>query len=111
MFGRNRQPTFYEEELARLKAELANVQPCTDEYDRLMKEICTLREFVGKEKEMNQLLTKEGRGNIAGKVVGFLGLGGLAFGLARFEKNGHFFSGSSGSVISNIVKIGSHFFG
>lgn len=111
MFGRNKEPSFYEQELSRLKAELANVKPCTDEYDRLMKEISTLREFVGKEKEMNQLLTKEGRGNIVGKVVGFLGLGGLAFGLAKFEKSGHFFSGNSDNVISGIVKLGTRFFG
>lgn len=111
LFGKAKAPSFYELESARLQAELAKQKPGTDEYEKTMYELLKLQEFAGKHKEMNQVFTKEGRGNIAGKIVGFLGLGGLAFGLAKFEKGGQFFSGTSSNVISGIVKIGSRFFG
>ena len=112
MFNRKpKTPSFYEEHLAKLQKALADATPGTDAYEKIMAEMLKLQEFAGKQKEMKQMFTKEGRGNIAGKIVGFLGLGGLAFGLARFEKNGGLFSGTSNNVVSGIVKIGSRFFG
>lgn len=110
MFGR-KTPSFYEDELNRLKAQLQAEKPGTDEYNKVMAQLKDLIALCGKEKENKQFLDKAGRGNILGKVVGFLGLGGLAFGLARFEKAGNIFSGSSSNVISGIVKIGTRFFG
>lgn len=112
MFNRKpKTPSFYEEHLAKLQKALADATPGTDAYEKIMSEMLRLQEFAGKQKEMKQIFTKEDRGNIAGKIVGFLGLGGLAFGLARFEKNGGLFSGTSNNVIGGIVKIGSRFFG
>lgn len=90
---------------------IQQVEPGSEAYDNLMKELKTLQEFAGKQKEMKQMFTKEGRGNIAGKVIGFLGLGGLAFGLSRFEKNGHFFSGTAAESIKGIVRLGTRFLG
>lgn len=110
LWFKKKEPTFYERESKRIQAQLESLKPGTDEYKATMTELTNLRKFAGDEKEMNQLLDKSGRGNIIGKIVGFLGLGGLAFGLARFEKNGNLFSGSSNSVISGIVKIGTRFF-
>lgn len=107
-------PTFYEKEIDRLQTLLASQQPGTNEYKETMNELAKLHEFVGKENDIilkNQKLSQQGRDNVVSKVIGFLGLGGLAFGLAKFEKSGHFFSGSSGNVISGIVKIGTRFFG
>lgn len=110
-FGKKKEPSFYERESKRIQAQIESLKPGTEEHKQAMSELMTLREFAGAEKEMNQLLDKSGRGQLIGKIVGFLGLGGLAFGLARFEKNGNLFSGSSNSVINGIVKIGTRFFG
>lgn len=112
LFSRKqKEPSFYELECRRIQNELSKLSPCSEEYNKAMAELLKLQEFTGKNKEMNQVFTKEGRGNIAGKVIGFLGLGGLAFGIAKFEKGGNFFSGTNNSVISGIVKLGTRFFG
>jgi hypothetical protein len=102
---------WYEVEYARLQEALTATKPGTEEYEKIMTQLLNVQTFAGKNKEMNQVFDKQGRGNIVGKIVGFLGLGGLAFGLARFEKNGNFFSGTNNSVISGIVKLGTRFFG
>ena len=109
--SKTKTPSFYEEELARIQKEISSKDPGSEDYEKLINEMKKLQEFCGREKEMKQFLTKEGRGNVVGKVVGFLGLGGLAFGLARYEKSGHLFSGSSSGVISGLIKIGTRFFG
>lgn len=111
MFGRKKNPSFYEAEVQRIQEMAMKLEPGSTEYDNLMKELKTLQDFAGKQKEMKQMFTKEGRGNIVGKIVGFLGLGGLAFGLSRFEKNGHFFSGTSAESIKGIVRLGTRFLG
>lgn len=112
MFHRKpKAPKWYETEYSRLQEALTATKPGTDEYQKIMNQLLDVQKFAGSNKEMNQMFDKAGRGNIAGKVIGFLGLGGLAFGLARFEKNGNFFSGQSNGVISSIVKIGARLFG
>lgn len=104
-------PSWYEEEYVRLQQTLTATKPGTEEYQKVMEELLNVQKFAGANKEMNQVFDKAGRSNVIGKIVGFLGLGGLAFGLAKFEKNGNFFSGQSNGVISSIVKIGARFFG
>ena len=111
IFNRSKEPSFYEQESKRIQDKLVALEPGSEDYQKTMTELVKLQAFTGKEKEMNQLFDKQGRGQIVGKVVGFLGLGALAFGLARFEKNGNMFSGSSNNVISSIVKIGGRLFG
>jgi len=105
------EPTFFETESERIQKELAKLDPNSDEYNKLLQKLVSMQELCGKNIEMHQKLTKEGRGNIIGKVVGFLGLGGLAFGLAKFEKGGNMFSGTSEKSISGLIKIGTRFFG
>ena len=102
---------WYEKEYLRLQETLSTTKPGTEEYQKVMEELLNVQKFAGANKEMNQMFDKQGRGAIAGKIIGFLGLGSLAFGLARFEKNGSFFSGQSNNVISGIVKIGTRLFG
>lgn len=112
LFSRKpKEPKWYELEYVRIQQTLSTMTPGTEEYQKAMNDLLNVQKFAGTNKEMNQMFDKAGRGNIAGKIVGFLGLGGLAFGLARFEKNGNFFSGKTDNVISGIVKIGTRFFG
>lgn len=112
MLGRNRGPSFYEMERKRLQELLLTLKPGTDEYDKTMKEMMTLQEFAGKDKEMRSRLTKEGRSTIVGKIVGFLGIGGLIFGLTKFEKvDGSMFSGSNGEAKTGLLKAAFKLFG
>lgn len=106
IFNKKKEPTFYELESEKLQEKLLETEPNSPEYDALITKLTKLEEIQGKRVERKQHFTKEGRGNIVGRVVGIIGLGGLAFGLARFEKNGNMFSGSSNGVISSIVKLG-----
>lgn len=107
-------PTLYEVESTRIREELAGVKPGTDEYEKLMNELVKLQAFVGKQKDIDRKMSDAsitGLCGIAGKVVGFLGLGGLAWGISHYEKTGHIFTGQNNGLISNIVKIGSRFYG
>ena len=111
MIFRKKEPSFYDLESKRIQEQLMKLTPGTEEYRKNMDELIALRKFAGEEKEMNQIFTKEGRGGIVGKIVGFLGLGGLALGIAKFEKDGHIFSGQSNGFIKGIISIGTRLFG
>ena len=112
LFSRKpKEPKWYELEYVRIQQTLSTMTPGTEEYQKAMADLLNVQKFAGTNKEMNQVFDKAGRGNIAGKIIGFLGLGGLAFGLTKFEKNGNFFSGKADNVISGIVKLGTRFFG
>lgn len=111
MFGKKREPTFYERQYAKVQKKIESLEPCTPEYDQAMNELTKLQAFVGKEKEMHQIFDKTGRANVVGKIIGFLGLGGLAWGLCKFEKDGNIFSGSSDNLIGGVIKIGTRLFG
>jgi len=111
MFGKKREPSDYEIQRERIFKEIALYKPGTDEYKKLIDQLTELRKFAGDEKEMKQRLDKETKKNIISKVVGFLGIGGLAFGLAKFEKDGNMFSGSSGEAKTGLLKLAFKLFG
>jgi hypothetical protein len=104
------EPSFYERESVRIQAKLEKTEIGTDEYNKLTDELMKLQTFAGKEKERKQFFTKEGKGNIIGKVIGFLGLGGITLAAIKFEKDGHMFSGSSASSVKSAFNIGSKLF-
>ena len=109
---RKRVPTFYEEESKRIQAELALAKPGTDEYKKLMSDLEALRKFTGEEKEMKQFFDKPGRASLIGKLIGFIGIGGLIFGLTKFEKvDGNMFSGSNGEMKGGLLKAAFKLFG
>lgn len=112
MFGKKRKPSFYEIEKARIQKEMALAKPGTDEYRKLMDQLNELRKFVGDEKEMKQFLDKDGKKMVIGKILGFLGIGGLVFGLTKFEKiDGNMFSGSNGEAKKGLLSAAFKLFG
>lgn len=107
-----REPTFYERELERLEKALETLTPGTDEYQKILDQILKWEDFNGKRKEHKARLSKADKGSILGKVVGFLGIGGLIFGLTKFEKiDGSMFSGSSGEAKTGLLKAAFKLFG
>ena len=53
LFGK-KEPTWYQQEAARIQQAMMTVAPGSNEYKELMDRLTSLREFAGKEKEMNQ---------------------------------------------------------
>ncbi len=106
-----KQPSDYDMERASLWNKLREAEPGSEEWDTLMNQIIKLQSVHAKEKEMNQFFDKPGRSQVIGKIVGFLGLGGLACATMKFEKEGRIFSGHSNGIISSILNLGSKFFG
>ena len=100
-----KEPTFYESESARIQEAMIKVEPGSAEYEKLMNRLMELRDFTGKEKEMKERLTKEGRANILGRILGIVGLGGLAIGLAKMEKiDGQMLTGSSAETGKGLIR-------
>lgn len=110
MFGKQKELSFYERESARIQAELEKLSVEDAKYQETLEKMMKLQSFAGKEKESKQIFTKEGRGNIVTKIIGFAGLALTAFGLIKYEKSGGLFSGSSGETMKGILRIGTKLF-
>lgn len=111
-FWKNRKPSFYEREKERIQEKMALATPGSDEYKKLMDQLNDLRKFTGEEKEMKQFLDKDGKKMVIGKILGFLGIGGLVFGLTKFEKiDGNMFSGSNGEAKKGLLTAAFKLFG
>ena len=106
-----KKPSKYETENERLWAKLRGTEPGSPEWNTVMNDILKMQTVQVKDKEMNQFFDKQGRGQIVAKIVGFLGLGGLAAATMKFEKDGRIFTGHSNGIISSIWNLGSRFFG
>ena len=102
---KKKQLSNYELEKTRFEQELSQLKPGSEEYGKVLKQLNDWAEFNGKDHEMKRHFTKDGLGKIVAQGIGVLGMGGLAFGLAKFEKGGNFFSSQSSNAISSIVKI------
>lgn len=99
-------PSFYQEEFTKLQKQLAQEKPGTAEYKEVLTSMQQLQAIYGKQK-----FSEKSKSDIVVKIVSFLGFGGLAFGLSRFEKNGNLFSGATQDAIKGILKIGTKFCG
>lgn len=107
MFNRKpKAPSFYQEEFAKLQKQLTQETPGTEEYRKVLTAMQQLQAIYGKQK-----FSEKSKSDIATKIVSFLGFGGLAFGLSRFEKNGNLFSGVTQDAIKGLLKIGTKFCG
>ena len=106
-FGGKGKPNFYKQERDRIQAKMADLEPGSDEYEKLMKRLADLQKFSGKEK-----LDRDGKKMVIGKLLGFAGIGGLIFGLTKFEKiDGQMFSGSNGEAKKGLLSAAFKLFG
>lgn len=112
MFGKERKPSEYEIQRERIFEEMALAKPGTDEYKKLLDQLTELRKFAGDEKDMKKRLDNDTKKTIISKILGFLGIGGLVFGLTKFEKiDGNMFSGSNGEAKKGLLTAAFKLFG
>ena len=110
MFGR-KNPTkqFYDEEQARIKEKIRQLEVGTPEYKEawdLMKE--SNKNFA-EHREARRRISKADKGNLIIKLLGLVGIGATAFGMAKFEKEGGMFTGEKKRWADSIVNILSKF--
>lgn len=103
LFGK-KQPTFFDTEAERIKEEMSHLTIGSDEYKEVQAELDKLYSLQGKSKEVNARVSKEDKGRILLKVVSTVGLGGLIFGLSRFELKGNTFTGENRTSINTLIK-------
>ena len=109
LFGKKKL-TESELEEKKLRDKLAELNVGSDEYDKVLSRLeryCALQE---KRKESNRRIPKEGRAKLLNTALSGLCLGGLAFGISRFELKGNLFTGDNKGSINSIVKIASRIF-
>lgn len=110
MFGRkNETRRFYDEEQARIKQRIHELEVGSPEYKEaweLMKE--SNRNFA-EDREARRRISKEAKGNFLIKLLGVLGIGGVAFGMAKFEHDGGMFTGEKKRWADSCINILSKF--
>ena len=107
---KKKEPTHYEKELTRINKKLEGLEIGSEEYTKVLDEKTKLVELEGKQIAMKQKFTKEGRGKLAVTALSALGLGGITYGLARFQLKGNMFTGENKTCVNGIVKIASKIF-
>jgi len=110
MFGR-KNPTkqFYDEEQARIKERIRQLEVGTPEYKEawdLMKE--SNKNFA-EHREARRRISKADKGNFLIKALGIIGIGATAFGMAKFEHDGGLLTGEKKKWSDSIINILSKF--
>lgn len=110
MFGR-KNPTkeFYEQEQARIKEKIHQLDVGTPEYKAAWDLMGQTNKTFAEHRETRRRISKETKGNLLIKLLGVLGIGGVAFGMARFEHNGGMFTGEKKRWADSCINILSKF--
>jgi len=110
MFGK-KNPTkqFYEEEQARIKEKIHELDVGTPEYKAAWDLMGQTNKTFAEHREARRRISKETKGNLLIKLLGLAGIGATAFGMAKFEKDGGMFTGEKKRWADSIVNILSKF--
>lgn len=110
MFGK-KNPTkqFYEEEQARIKQKIHELDVGTPEYKAAWDLMGQTNKTFAEHREARRRISKETKGNLLIKLLGLAGIGATAFGMAKFEKDGGMFTGEKKRWADSIVNILSKF--
>lgn len=94
-------------ERARMKLykKLDETEPGTDEYDKIQKQLEMLSQNEKRIRETRSRITKEGKGNLLLKGLGLLGVGGIVYGVSKFESEGNMFTGQKGGIITSLTRL------
>lgn len=110
MFGRKDETKrFYDEEQKRIKQKIAELEVGTPEYKEAWELIKETDKSYADHKESRRKISKGDKGNLLVKALGILGIGGIAFGMAKFEHDGGMFTGEKKRWADSIVGILSKF--
>lgn len=95
----------------KLHAKRATLEPGTDEYERISKEIKENTELRASDRESRRRIAKADRGGIICKVLSVLGAGAGIASVIWAERQGMVFTGEKRSLMDSITRgIGNVFF-
>ena len=110
MFGRkNETKQFYEEEQARIKQKIHELEVGSPEYKAAWDMMRDTNKSFAEHREARRRISKEAKGNFVVKLLGIVGIGATAFGMAKFEHDGGMFTGEKRKWADSIVNILSKF--
>lgn len=110
MFGRkNPNKAFYDEEQQRIREKIHELEVGTPEYKEAWELMRDSNKSFAEHREARRRISKEAKGNFLIKLLGILGIGATAFGMAKFEKDGGMFTGEKRKWADSIVNILSKF--
>lgn len=110
MFGRkNLNKAFYDEEQQRIREKIHELEVGTPEYKEAWERMRDSNKSFAEHREARRRISKEAKGNFLIKLLGILGIGATAFGMAKFEKDGGMFTGEKRKWADSIVNILSKF--
>lgn len=110
MFGRkNETKQFYEEEQARIKQKIHELEVGSPEYKAAWDMMRDTNKSFAEHREARRRISKEAKGNFIVKLLGIVGIGATAFGMAKFEHDGGMFTGEKRKWADSIVNILSKF--
>ena len=111
MFGKKKDDTkaFYTEEQARIKERIRQLEVGSPEYKEAWELMSNSNKCYADHKETRRKISKQDKGNLLIKALGILGIGGVAFGMAKFEHDGGMFTGEKRKWADSIVNILSKF--
>lgn len=110
MFGKkNETKQFYDEEQRRIKEKIHELEVGTPEYKEAWELMRDSNKSFAEHREARRRISKADKGNLLIKILGILGIGATAFGMAKFEKDGGMFTGEKRKWADSIVNILSKF--
>lgn len=110
MFGKkNPTKSFYDEEQARIKERIRQLEVGTPEYKEAWELMKESNKNFAEHREARRRISKEAKGNFMIKLLGIVGIGATAFGMAKFEHDGGMYTGEKKKWADSIVNILSKF--
>ena len=106
MFGR-KNPTkeFYDEEQKRIREKIHELEVGTPEYKEAWDLMSSTNKNFAEHRESRRRISKADKGNLLVKALGLLGIGTVAFGMAKFEHDGGLFTGEKKRWADSIIGI------
>lgn len=109
MFGKDQTKAFYEDEQRRIKEKIHELEVGTPEYKAAWELMRDSNKSFAEHREARRRISKEAKGNFIVKLLGIVGIGATAFGMAKFEHDGGMFTGEKKRWADSIVNILSKF--
>lgn len=110
MFGKkNETKAFYDEEQRRIKEKIHELEVGTPEYKAAWELMRDSNKSFAEHREARRRISKADKGSLLIKILGVLGIGGVAFGMAKFEHDGGMFTGEKKKWADSCVNILSKF--
>lgn len=94
----------YDRQEIRILDELEKLDVKDPEYSRLQTLLKTTNTMRSESRESRRRLTKEGRGNLWGKILGILGTVGGIVAVAKFEKDGGMVTGEKRTIMDALCR-------